>query len=382
MSLARPPSATSGAPEISPAFIRIAERDRARKEEAQRRRDERAEFEPTRDDLSSTLAAFESDVAECARAFADVARTHASRASDDAATRARRREEGKAALRAVNARAQALDRRASEASARASAHECRVMGMQLRDLRDALAAALGTVAPRERFRFASRTRPRTRRAASAVGTAGGDDGTSGGSGDVVVDGSEGDDDDERSPGTRDRRGETVVARDVREGEDYVLERLVDCDVFVLGAVRAIRAHELKRCRVYVAAVAGSAHLENVIDCVFCVAARQTRVHGARRTRFHLRVASRPIIEHSREVAFAPLMRYFEAEHDELRTSVGLPACENEMWREVDDFLWLRASQSPNWRELEDDARANDEAAMREAYAEATRDASDREQTRT
>lgn len=372
MSLARPPPSTSASTDISTAFARIAERDRARKEEAQRRRDERAEAEPTREHLSSAIAAFESDVAECARAFADIARTHGARASDDAETRARRREEGKAALRAVNARAQALDRRASEASAVASAHESRVMGMQLRDLRDALASALGAVAPRERFRFASRTRPRTRRAASDGGT----------EGDVVVeesqrDDDDGDDDGECSPGTRDRRGETVVVQDVREGEDYVLERLVDCDVFVLGVVRAIRAHELKRCRVYVAAVAGSAHLENVIDCVFCVAARQTRVHGARRTRFHLRVASRPIIEHSREVAFAPLMRDFEVEHDELRASAGLPASENEMWREVDDFLWLKASQSPNWRALDDDARASDQVAMRETYVRATRDARER-----
>ena len=141
---------------------------------------------------------------------------------------------------------------------------------------------------------------------------------------------------------------------------------------VFGACRALRAYDLKRCRVYALAVSGSAHVENIVDSVFCVAARQLRAHCARRTRFHARVASRPVVEDSRDVAFAPRVALEDAHasaDDELLRKHGLDV-ENGLWREVDDFLWLRASQSPHWRELEEDARDADARDVRARAARA------------
>ena len=178
--------------------------------------------------------------------------------------------------------------------------------------------------------------------------------------------------DDDGPGIRDRSNETIVATDATEEDDYALERLTDCDVFVFGACRALRAYDLKRCRVYALAVSGSAHVENIVDSVFCVAARQLRAHCARRTRFHARVASRPVVEDSRDVAFAPRVALEDAHasaDDELLRKHGLDV-ENGLWREVDDFLWLRASQSPHWRELEEDARDADARDVRARAARA------------
>lgn len=333
----------------------IARRDAARKEHERARKDERLH---SSEDPSTALVAFNDACAEIER---DIQRV----LSDDEASRKSnvreetRRESGLAALGAVNARATALDATTGEFGRRASAYDVRVMRQRMCDVRAALVRARGVIAPREPFRFKSRASG-TRRARK--------DGTSKDEAATVEDTDANDD----SPGTRDRKNEVVVVREVPEGEDYVLERLADCDVFVLGAVRALRAHDLKRCRVFIVAVAGSAHLENVADCVFCLATRQLRAHAVRRTRFHVRAASRPIIEDSREVAFAPLMRGFatQANFDVIRRDAGLPVEENGMWREVDDFLWLKASASPHWSALDDDndeTRNVDEATLREAF---------------
>jgi len=275
------------------------------------------------------------------------------------------------ALRETHARVCALHRDAAAASARASAYESRVMREEMRALGEMFERCKARVRPREKFRFASRGR-RTRdggdaEAKKAEAKAEVDAETT--TTETTTLSNDG-------PGIRDRSNETIVATDATEEDDYALERLTDCDVFVFGACRALRAYDLTRCRVYALAVSGSAHVENIVDSVFCVAARQLRAHGARRTRFHARVASRPVVEDSREVAFAPRVALEDAHaaaDDALLRKHGLDV-ENGLWREVDDFLWLRASQSPHWRALEEDARDADARDIRERAARA-RDAS-------
>lgn len=57
---------------------------------------------------------------------------------------------------------------------------------------------------------------------------------------------------------------------MNDGEDYVLERLVDCDIFVFGVICVLRAYDLRRCRVYVFVIVGSVFVENIVDSVVCV----------------------------------------------------------------------------------------------------------------
>ena len=277
-------------------------------------------------------------------------------------------------LRETHARVVTLNRECAAASARASAYESRVMGEKTRALRAAFERCADVARPREKFRFKSRgTRRRSGGEEEVVGgRAVGETATSGetAAGETAAAAAAVVDDD--GPGIRDRSNETIVATDATEEDDYALERLTDCDVFVFGACRALRAYDLKRCRVYALAVSGSAHVENIVDSVFCVAARQLRAHCARRTRFHARVASRPVVEDSRDVAFAPRVALEDAHasaDDELLRKHGLDV-ENGLWREVDDFLWLRASQSPHWRELEEDARDADARDVRARAARA------------
>ena len=281
-------------------------------------------------------------------------------------------------LRETHARVVTLNRECAAASARASAYESRVMGEKTRALRAAFERCADVARPREKFRFKSRGTRRRRSGGEEEGEEEEEEGM-GAVGETATSGETGAGEtpaaavvDDDGPGIRDRSNETIVATDATEEDDYALERLTDCDVFVFGACRALRAYDLKRCRVYALAVSGSAHVENIVDSVFCVAARQLRAHCARRTRFHARVASRPVVEDSRDVAFAPRVALEDAHasaDDELLRKHGLDV-ENGLWREVDDFLWLRASQSPHWRELEEDARDADARDVRARAARA------------
>ena len=106
-------------------------------------------------------------------------------------------------------------------------------------------------------------------------------------------------------------------------------------MFVLGAVRALRCHDLRDTKVYGGPVAGSAHLQNLEGCHAEIAARQVRVHDARRVAFYVRTKSRPIIEHSSEVTFAPFA--FEYEGARARFAAAGLAEETDAWRDVDDF---------------------------------------------
>jgi len=353
-------------------LARLRANDDARRREAATRRlareSDRRGITADGDDPVVARARFDAARATCERELRALM-TEASSASSASAERDETWMMG--ALRETHARVCALHRDAAAASARASAYESRVMREEMRALGEMFERCKARVRPREKFRFASRGR-RTRdggdaEAKKAEAKAEVDAETT--TTETTTLSNDG-------PGIRDRSNETIVATDATEEDDYALERLTDCDVFVFGACRALRAYDLTRCRVYALAVSGSAHVENIVDSVFCVAARQLRAHGARRTRFHARVASRPVVEDSREVAFAPRVALEDAHaaaDDALLRKHGLDV-ENGLWREVDDFLWLRASQSPHWRALEEDARDADARDIRERAARA-RDAS-------
>ena len=154
---------------------------------------------------------------------------------------------------------------------------------------------------------------------------------------------------EDGPGLRDvAGGPPRVIRAPVKGADATLENLADVDVFLLGTFRALRCHDLRRVRVYGGPIAGSAHVQRLEGCHVEIAARQVRVHDASAgTRFHVRTLSRPIIEHSSDLGFAPYAFEYPGGEEAL-AAAGL-GVETDAWRDVDDFGWIKKQQSPNWR---------------------------------
>ena len=94
-------------------------------------------------------------------------------------------------------------------------------------------------------------------------------------------------------------------------------------------------------------VNGAAHLTNIQDSVVVVASRQFRMHRSSNCDVYLFTTSRPIIEDSTAIRFAPIPDLYLSDKD--------GEAENQ-WSTVDDFNWLKNEQSPNWNVTESSKR--------------------------
>ncbi|XP_059318049.1 tubulin-folding cofactor C [Lycium ferocissimum] len=162
-----------------------------------------------------------------------------------------------------------------------------------------------------------------------------------------------------SPGFRGKENEVLVkefnkGNDNEEIREFVLSELSGCEVRLMGCVRALFVHKLIDCKVYVGPIFGSVLIEEATNCVFVMASHQIRIHQAKGCDFYLRARSRPIIEDSNGVRFAPYcLKYDGVEKDLEEANLGE---ETGNWSNVDDFKWLRAVQSPNWSILPENER--------------------------
>ncbi|KAK3043955.1 hypothetical protein LTS18_002563, partial [Coniosporium uncinatum] len=89
-------------------------------------------------------------------------------------------------------------------------------------------------------------------------------------------------------------------------------------------------------------------------CVLVVNARQFRMHECRDVDVYLWCNSNPIIEDCEDVRFAPLPETYRSEVDS-----GRENC----WEKVEDFKWLRAEPSPNWRRIAEQERIEERVWM-------------------
>lgn len=162
-----------------------------------------------------------------------------------------------------------------------------------------------------------------------------------------------------SPGFREKQSEVLEKEfggNLEEESigEFSLSDLSDCEVRLKGCLRALFINRLKNCKVYVGPVFGSVLIEEVEGCVFVLASHQIRIHHAKESDFYLQVRSRPIIEDSGSVGFAPYCLCYDGIERDLKES-NLEE-ETGNWANVDDFRWLRAVQSPNWSILPESKR--------------------------
>ena len=72
----------------------------------------------------------------------------------------------------------------------------------------------------------------------------------------------------------------------------------------------------------------------------------------------LQIKSRPIIEHTTAVRFAPLpdrLPYGACASN--LASADLLGDLSQLWNQVDDFGWIKTVQSPNWAEIPEAERS-------------------------
>jgi hypothetical protein len=222
-------------------------------------------------------------------------------------------------------------------------------------------------------------------------------------------------------------GRDVVLRaSALAGREFLLADLMDCRVWLLGEMPALRALRLTRCTVVAGPVRGAAFVDGADGCTLALASHQVgrsrplgegavllglagprvqpctagspnttthptprpnpapppkvRLHSMTGCDAYLRVRSRPIIEHCCALRFAPLTggdlaalglaeaaaaAGLGAGGDAAGSSGGAAASSGaecgvecgELWRAVDDFGWVKATQSPNWAVLPEGERA-------------------------
>ncbi|KAL2135179.1 hypothetical protein VTI74DRAFT_9496 [Chaetomium olivicolor] len=86
-------------------------------------------------------------------------------------------------------------------------------------------------------------------------------------------------------------------------------------------------------------VDGPVHITRVRNSVVMVAARQVRIHDCENVVFYLHCVSRPIVEGCKGVRFARAPESYLTDKEKAETN---------MFDQVDDFNWLKATPSPHW----------------------------------
>ncbi|KAJ2521527.1 hypothetical protein H4217_001326 [Coemansia sp. RSA 1939] len=117
-----------------------------------------------------------------------------------------------------------------------------------------------------------------------------------------------------------------------------------------NAIRALNCHRLNNSIVVCGPFAGSATVRDSVNCILVLAVRQMRLENSFSIDVYLHCSSRPIIEKSSGIRFAPYPAVSSLSHQHSSLSAGageLLALPN-MFDAVDDFNWLRRQHSPNW----------------------------------
>jgi hypothetical protein len=106
------------------------------------------------------------------------------------------------------------------------------------------------------------------------------------------------------------------AKDLEEDREFRLSNLSNCRVYLQGKFTTLYVNKLRNCHVYAGPVTGSVLIEEVQGSLFMLASHQIRIHSTTATDFYLRVRSRPIVEYTKGIRFAPYaFHYFGIEKD-------------------------------------------------------------------
>ncbi|CAI5459957.1 unnamed protein product [Closterium sp. Yama58-4] len=139
----------------------------------------------------------------------------------------------------------------------------------------------------------------------------------------------------------------------RRGE-LTSQHLSHCHVSVRGVLSAVFLRHVRDCHVSLCPVSGACHVEDASGSTVAVASHQLRIHQTERADFYVRTRSRPLIEHSKGVRFAPYSREYDGLEADLKDADL--AVDGGLWGHVDDFGWLRAVPSPNWSVIPEEER--------------------------
>jgi hypothetical protein len=156
-------------------------------------------------------------------------------------------------------------------------------------------------------------------------------------------------------GIQNQSNQTFIKRDheLREINCYQLKDLTDCEVFLVGNLKAVHMLRLTRCRIYIGPVSGAAHISECKDTSISVACHQLRIHTSINCKFYVHCPTNPIVESVSQAYFAP----YNFKYDELPAHLTVASLDSDnRWSNVQDFKWLKQTKSPNWDVLPENER--------------------------
>ncbi|CAL6070458.1 Tubulin_specific chaperone D [Hexamita inflata] len=125
-----------------------------------------------------------------------------------------------------------------------------------------------------------------------------------------------------------------------QNKDVNIQNLENC-VVILPNIETVYISNLKNCQVTSQKISSAFHVENATNCVFTVSAHQLRIHNCFQTTFVIEAGSAPIIEKCSELIFKKRdengIRFFQEENK---------------WKQIRDFSWLKNAHSPNFEVVE------------------------------
>lgn len=349
---------------------RLTALEQSRKAERERRREEREDLSDPRESIAGFLANFEEKRKGIDQRLGSVQNGDVSACSASGAA---------PLLDEIEHEIQALDTSLSEASYFLPTYEQRALMLSLQKLRDRISELKVSMVPKKKFTFSRKTKKQpldhdrqapnshidcpdkeekdlpssaleVRECETEVPSGIKGDDYKASSYDLELI--------KRGQGLMGKSGQTFVFGSDLVGKDFVMMDLDDCVVHLRATLPALRMYRLKNCRVCTGPVVGATYVDDVSSCSLMVGTYQMRIHRARATTFHLRVRSRPIIEHSSGLAFGP---YQPVDQGMVKAfDLANLGRENGMWKEVDDFGWIKSSQSPNWRVLREEEWGREE----------------------
>ncbi|KAI9019773.1 tubulin binding cofactor C-domain-containing protein [Hyaloraphidium curvatum] len=259
------------------------------------------------------------------------------------------------ALDRINTRLSEMEKEYTAAMGVLSAYDQRQCGEQLRELSAAYSAKRAELKPKSKFAFKSK-KPAETKAAEAISEAPAKPPVQPAPPAAARQASR----PEPPPGSisfsnlQDELITLTLDQFSQPRGDVYLSALKRCvvDLRLLGggaSVSRVQADGIEGCTVLTGNVGGSVLIYGSKDTVWAIRSQQVRIHDAIDTDFYLLVASKPIIETSRGLRFAPLGP----------DSAGTI----NRWSEVEDFNWLRKQASPNWCVVDDGERIQDFDAL-------------------
>ena len=99
-------------------------------------------------------------------------------------------------------------------------------------------------------------------------------------------------------------------------------------------------------------IKGPAHMTGLSGSTVVLSCQQFRMHNSHDMDVYLHCSSRPIVEDCSNIRFGSLPDLFAANSETMNTR-------KNMFDQVDDFKWLRAEPSPNWRLMKEHERIKD-----------------------